>query len=84
MEAQLFGLSVNEFRGLAFQLAERVVLTYVPQQWLQPSMIFEKTGIWPVNVNVFDDADFLPSSTTDIQIASDNNSKATLPNLRNI
>ncbi|KAJ4437235.1 hypothetical protein ANN_17370 [Periplaneta americana] len=30
---------------------------------------FEKTGIWPTNINVFSDDDFLPAATTDIQIA---------------
>lgn len=29
---------------------------------------FEKTGIWPVNMGVFTDADFLPSAPTDIEI----------------
>lgn len=29
---------------------------------------FEKTGIWPVNMDVFTDEDFLPSATTDITI----------------
>lgn len=29
---------------------------------------FEKTGIWPVNPNIFTDIDFLPSMTTDIQL----------------
>lgn len=29
---------------------------------------FRKTGIWPPDLNVFSDADFLPSATTDIQL----------------
>ncbi|KAF2895381.1 hypothetical protein ILUMI_10793 [Ignelater luminosus] len=28
---------------------------------------FKKIGVWPFDINVFADADFLPSSTTDIQ-----------------
>lgn len=31
---------------------------------------FEKTGIWPVDRNVFTDVDFLPSMTTDIELAT--------------
>ncbi|XP_069698806.1 uncharacterized protein [Periplaneta americana] len=30
---------------------------------------FEKTGIWPTNMHVFSDDDFLPAATTDIPIA---------------
>ena len=30
---------------------------------------FRKTGIWPVDKNVFEESDFLPCSTTDIQPA---------------
>lgn len=29
---------------------------------------FQKTGIWPSDLNVFSDADYLPSATTDIQL----------------
>ncbi|KAG8233294.1 hypothetical protein J437_LFUL012229 [Ladona fulva] len=29
---------------------------------------FRKTGIWPHDLDVFSDADFLPSATTDIQL----------------
>lgn len=29
---------------------------------------FKKTGIWPSDLNVFSDADYLPSATTDIQL----------------
>lgn len=32
---------------------------------------FRKTGIWPVDKNVFDDSDFLPSSTTDIPVVDE-------------
>ena len=31
---------------------------------------FRKTGIWPPDLNVFSDADFLPSATTDIQLVN--------------
>jgi hypothetical protein len=29
---------------------------------------FRRTGIWPVDMNVFTEADFLPATTTDIQL----------------
>lgn len=32
---------------------------------------FRKTGIWPVDKNVFEESDFLPASTTDIPIPAD-------------
>lgn len=33
---------------------------------------FKKTGIWPPDLNVFEDADYLPAATTDIQLENNN------------
>lgn len=44
---------------------------------------FRKTGVWPVDMNVFSEADFLPSATTDLEIeplnASDVNVREKTP-----
>ncbi|KAG8232483.1 hypothetical protein J437_LFUL012715 [Ladona fulva] len=40
---------------------------------------FRKTGIWPPDLNVVSDADFLPSATTDIQLENKNVPLKNLP-----
>lgn len=40
---------------------------------------FEATGIWPVNIGLFTDADFLPSAPTDRTIECNESTNSTSP-----
>lgn len=45
---------------------------------------FRKTGVWPVDANVFSDADFLPSAATDIEeLHRANNNTSPIPTTSN-
>lgn len=64
-----------------FQIASLFGTAYVQASTMITAVNgFRKTGIWPVDMNVFNDADFLPSVTTDIQLPIDIANEATVSN----
>nr|CAB3264995.1 nucleosome-remodeling factor subunit NURF301 [Phallusia mammillata] len=51
----------------AFQIAKLVSEAFLQAATMRTAINgFKTTGIWPVNENVFDEADYAPSTTTDI------------------
>ena len=66
-----------------FQIASLFGTAYVQASTMMTAVNgFRKTGIWPVDMNVFNDADFLPSVTTDIQLPTDIANEATVLNIQ--
>ncbi|KAJ8728527.1 hypothetical protein PYW07_006223 [Mythimna separata] len=71
MENRFFGLTIKDLRRLAYELAEKKLVDKAFQKAATLSTAynaFRATGIWPLNPDVFTEADFLAAATTDIEM----------------